>query len=117
MLPFLRAVACGTTSASLGAQLEPGGEQLVLSSSGDRSAAVWDLRKVGKGVKALASASQTNTILSAYWAPNGARPKEPGGSNNGSHHRCSCKALSGLWHAACTTPGMPGQEFERSGHV
>ena len=30
---------------------------------------MWDLRKIGKGVKALASASQNNTILSAYWAP------------------------------------------------
>lgn len=33
---------------------------------------MWDLRKIGKGVKALASASQNNTILSAYWAPDGA---------------------------------------------
>ena len=55
-------------------QLEPGGEQLVLSSSGDRSACMWDLRKIGRGVKALASAQQNNTILSAYWAPDGASP-------------------------------------------
>lgn len=39
-----------------------------MSSSGDRTASVWDRRKLGLGVKPLATATATNTILSAYFS-------------------------------------------------
>lgn len=55
----------------MGAQLEPGAEQVLLSSSGDRTACTWDLRKLGPGIKSLASASASNTILSAYYSLDG----------------------------------------------
>ena len=52
-------------------QLEPSEEQVIVSSSGDRTASVWDRRKLSPGVKPLATASANNTILSAYFSPAG----------------------------------------------
>ena len=42
-----------------------------MSSSGDRTASVWDRRKLSPGVKPLATATANNTILSAYFSPAG----------------------------------------------
>lgn len=53
-------------------QIEPKEEQLVVSSSSDRSACIWDRRKLGPGVKALHSATANNVILSAYFSADGA---------------------------------------------
>ena len=64
----------GHSILSGGAQLEPGAEQAVLSSSGDRTACTWDLRKLGPGIKSLASASASNAILSAYYSLDGEAP-------------------------------------------
>ena len=52
-------------------QLEPSEEQVIVSSSGDRTASVWDRRKLSPGVKPLATATANNTILSAYFCPAG----------------------------------------------
>jgi len=52
-------------------QLEPSEEQMLVSSSGDRTASVWDRRKLSPGVKPLATATATNTILGAYFSPAG----------------------------------------------
>ena len=52
-------------------QLEPSEEQVIVSSSGDRTASVWDRRKLSPGVKPLATATANNTILSAYFSPAG----------------------------------------------
>ena len=52
-------------------QLEPSDEQVLVSSSGDKTASVWDRRKLAPGVKPLATASANNTILSAYFSPAG----------------------------------------------
>ena len=52
-------------------QLEPSEEQVLVSSSGDKTASVWDRRKLAPGVKPLATATATNTILSAYFSPAG----------------------------------------------
>lgn len=52
-------------------QIEPGEEQLVVSSSGDRTACIWDRRKLGPGVKAVHSVTSANVILSAYFSPDG----------------------------------------------
>ena len=52
-------------------QLEPSEEQVLVSSSGDRTASVWDRRKLSPGVKPLATATATNTILGAYFSPAG----------------------------------------------
>lgn len=43
----------------------------MVSSSGDRTACIWDRRKLGPGVKALHSVTATNVILSAYFSPDG----------------------------------------------
>ncbi|CAL5219832.1 g1745 [Coccomyxa viridis] len=51
--------------------LEPSEEQVLVSSSGDRTASVWDRRKLAPGVKPLATATANNTILSAYFSPAG----------------------------------------------
>ncbi len=53
------------------AQIEPREEQLVVSSSGDRTACIWDRRKLGPGVKALHTVTSANVILSAYFSPDG----------------------------------------------
>jgi hypothetical protein len=50
------------------------GEQAIISSSGDRSACIWDRRKLGPGVKALHTVTATNVILSAYFSPDGMYP-------------------------------------------
>ena len=54
-----------------GLQLEPSEEQVLVSSSGDKTASVWDRRKLAPGVKPLATATANNTILSAYFSPAG----------------------------------------------
>ena len=45
-----------------------------MSSSGDKTASVWDRRKLAPGVKPLATATATNTLISAYFSPAGAPP-------------------------------------------
>lgn len=71
-------VCCITTAGlrrdsaeSVWLQLEPSEEQVLVSSSGDRTASVWDRRKLAPGVKPLATATANNTILSAYFSPAG----------------------------------------------
>ena len=56
---------------SVEVQLEPSEEQVLVSSSGDKTASVWDRRKLAPGVKPLATATVNNTILSAYFSPAG----------------------------------------------
>jgi hypothetical protein len=46
-----------------------------VSSSGDRSACIWDRRKLGLGAKALHTATANNVILSAYFSADGAAPQ------------------------------------------
>lgn len=45
---------------------------MLVSSCGDNSLAVWDLRKFGKGAKAVAVTAHSRTCQSAYFAPDGA---------------------------------------------
>ncbi len=51
--------------------MAPGEDALLLSSSGDGSAAVWDLRQLSAKSTPVASATHGSTCLSAYFAPDG----------------------------------------------
>ena len=53
-------------------QMEPGSENSLLSSSGDGSLSIWDIRKLGPKAKPLASHQHSKTCNSAYWSPTGA---------------------------------------------
>lgn len=52
-------------------QVEPGSEHLLLGSCGDGGFATWDIRKLGRKMKAVASASHSRTCSSAYFDPTG----------------------------------------------
>ncbi|KAK9799849.1 hypothetical protein WJX73_009741 [Symbiochloris irregularis] len=53
-------------------QVEPGEEHLLLSSSSDKSLALWDTRKLGPGCRAVAQAEHPQTCNSAFFSPDGA---------------------------------------------
>lgn len=53
------------------AQVEPGQENLLLSSASDKSISVWDIRKLGPGCRAVAQTAHPQTCNSAYFSPDG----------------------------------------------
>ncbi|KAK9823208.1 hypothetical protein WJX72_001110 [[Myrmecia] bisecta] len=53
--------------------VEPSEERLIVTGSGDNSLCLWDVRKLGKGMKALSSARHPQTCLSAFFAPDGSQ--------------------------------------------
>ena len=64
-----RMYGASRTSPSCCLQVEPGSQSQLLGSCGDGSFTIWDLRKLGPKMKALAAAQHSRACNSAYWSP------------------------------------------------
>ena len=75
-------------------QMEPGSENTLLSSCGDGSFSVWDVRKLGRKMRPVATESHWKTCSSAYFSPTGIPPQPAGWSSRAGQHAAS-------WAGSC----------------